>query len=105
MSKYLFTARYVGKGIEGLMKEGGSARREAAAKATSSLGGKLESFYFAFGSTDVFAVVDLPDNAAAAAMALTVSGSGAVTVNTTVLLTPEEEKVWQRRFQELFRPR
>jgi ABC-type Fe3+ transport system substrate-binding protein len=22
-----------------------------------------------------------------------------------VLLTPEEEKVWQRRFQELFRPR
>ena len=46
--------------------------------------------YFAFGSTDVFAIADLPDNAAAAALALTVSGSGGATVTTVVLLTPEE---------------
>ena len=38
----------------------------------------------------MFAIADLPDNAAAAALALTVSGSGAATVTTVVLLTPEE---------------
>ena len=40
--------------------------------------------------TDVFAIADLPDNAAAAALALHVSASGGATVRTTVLLTPEE---------------
>ena len=46
--------------------------------------------YFAFGSTDAFAIADLPDNAAAAALALTVSGAGGATVDTVVLLAPEE---------------
>ena len=67
-----------------------SARRAAAKAAAESAGGSLEAYYFAFGSTDAFAIVDLPNNAAAAALALTVSGAGAVTVDTTVLLTPEE---------------
>jgi uncharacterized protein with GYD domain len=60
---------------------------QAAAK---SVGGKLESFYFCFGKTDAFAIVDLPDNTAAADLALTISGSGAASVNTVVLLTPDE---------------
>ena len=30
-----------------------------------SAGGKLESFYFAFGATDAYVIVDLPDNVAA----------------------------------------
>ena len=50
----------------------------------------MEAIYFAFGGTDVFAVADLPDNGAAAALALTISGSGGATVDTVVLLTPEE---------------
>jgi uncharacterized protein with GYD domain len=70
MAKYLFTASYVGKGVEGLLKEGGSARREAAAKAMSSVGGKLESFYYAFGDTDVLGVIDMPDVASAVAASL-----------------------------------
>jgi sarcosine oxidase gamma subunit len=45
---------------------------------------------FAFGGDDFFIIADLPDNAAAAALALTVSASGAVNVRTVVLLTPEE---------------
>ena len=49
-----------------------------------------ESFYFAFGEHDVYTVADLPDNTAAAAIALTVNASGAVRVTTTVLLEPEE---------------
>ena len=45
---------------------------------------------FAFGSTDVYCVADMPDNAAAAALALNVSAGGGATVSTTVLLGPDE---------------
>ena len=90
MPKYLFQAHYTVDGVKGLLSNGGSARRAAAEASAESVGGSLEAFYFAFGTTDGFAIVELPDNGAAAALALTISGSGAVTVNTTVLLTPEE---------------
>jgi uncharacterized protein with GYD domain len=35
-------------------------------------------------------IIDLPDNASAAAGSLAVSASGAIQLKTTVLLTPEE---------------
>jgi len=54
------------------------------------VGGKLESFYYAFGATDVFIIADLPDNASAAALNLAVAASGAIDSETVVLLTPEE---------------
>jgi uncharacterized protein with GYD domain len=57
---------------------------------TESLGGKLESFHFAFGDADAYVLVDLPDNEAAAAVALAVNAAGAVRTKTTVLLTPDE---------------
>jgi uncharacterized protein with GYD domain len=90
MTKYLFQANYVGEGVKGLLKEGGSSRRIAVEKAAQSMGGKIEAFYYAFGDVDAYIVGDLPDNAAAAAMALTVNASGAAVVKTTVLMTPEE---------------
>jgi uncharacterized protein with GYD domain len=90
MAKYLFQANYTGKGLEGLLKEGGTKRREAVEKATKSLGGTLEAFYYAFGETDVFAIVDLPDNVSATTFALLVTAGGGATVKTTVLITPEE---------------
>lgn len=90
MPKYLLHANYVGEGIKGLLKEGVTSRRAVAEKAVQSLGGKLEAFYFAFGDTDAYVIVDVPDQASMAAIALTVSASGAVTIKTTVLLTPEE---------------
>jgi len=90
MPKYMFQANLVGEGVKGLLKEGGTNRRLAVEKTAQSVGGTLEGFYFAFGGVDVFAIVDLPDNAAAAAVALTISASGAVVAKTTVLLTPEE---------------
>ena len=60
------------------------------AQVAESVGGSLESFYFAFGDSDAFVVVDLPDNESAAAVALTVNATGAATVKTVVLLTPDE---------------
>jgi uncharacterized protein with GYD domain len=88
--KYLLEASYTGTGVQGLMKDGGSKRRAAAKTLIESLGGKLEALYYAFGETDVIAVADLPDNAAAAAASLTISGSGSLRGKITVLLTPEE---------------
>ena len=90
MPKYLLQASYSAEGAKGLLKDGGSKRRAAAKTLVESLGGKLDCFYFAFGKTDVFAVVDLPDSASAAAASLTVGASGAVAGRVTVLLTPEE---------------
>ncbi len=90
MPKYLVQANYKAEGIKGLLKEGGSSRRASVEKSIQSIGGKVEAFYFAFGDADVFVIVDLPDNAAAAALALTISSSGMVTCKTTVLMTPDE---------------
>ncbi len=90
MPKYLLTASYTAEGIKGLVKDGGSKRRTAATRLVESLGGKIEALYFAFGETDVIAIVDMPDNASAAAVSLTIGGTGALSGNLTVLLTPEE---------------
>src|SRR5579872_5371043 len=52
MPKYLVQASYVGDGVQGLRKEGGSTRPAVLEKACASVGGKLDAFYFAFGDTD-----------------------------------------------------
>jgi uncharacterized protein with GYD domain len=90
MPKYLLKVSYTLQGIQGVRKEGGSGRREAAAKLCESAGGKLESLYFAFGTTDVYAVADLPDNVAAANVATAVAASGSAAVETVALLTTDE---------------
>jgi uncharacterized protein with GYD domain len=90
MPKYLFQANYTDDGVHGLLKEGGSSRRAAVEKGAQSVGGKVESFYFAFGEVDAFIVLDLPDNVTASALALAVNASGGAVTTTTVLMTPEE---------------
>jgi len=90
MPKYLVQANYVGEGLKGLLKEGGSSRRAAVEKLFGSLGGKVEAFYYAFGDTDLFVIADVPDNVTAAALSLIVNAAGSATAKVTVLLTPEE---------------
>jgi uncharacterized protein with GYD domain len=90
MAKYLFEARYTAEGAKGVAREGGTGRRAAIAKMTEGMGGKLESFYYAFGDVDAYVIVDLPDSATAAAVALAVNQGGGATVKTVVLLTPED---------------
>ena len=58
-------ATYMGQGIKGLMQEGGTARRNALTEALKSVGGTLESFYYAFGYYDVLGVFEVPDDAGA----------------------------------------
>ena len=90
MSKYLVQANYIGEGLKGFLKEGGSSRRAAIEKLYESVGAKVEAFYYAFGDTDVFVIVDAPDNVTMAAVSLTVNAAGAATAKVTVLLTAEE---------------
>lgn len=90
MAKYLVQACYSVEGLKGLQKEKATSRKAAVAKACEAAGGKLESFYYAFGEDDAVAVFDMPDNVAAAALAVAVSASGLVRIRTTPLLTIEE---------------
>lgn len=90
MPKYLVQASYTAEGLKGLRKDKASGRKQAVSKAIEALGGKLESYYFTFGQDDVFAIVDMPDNASVAAMSMASSASGAVRTRTTALMTVEE---------------
>jgi uncharacterized protein with GYD domain len=90
MAKYLIHGRYTVEGIRGVRKEGGTGRKQAVSALAQSVGGSLESFYFAFGGDDFYVVVDLPDNTRAAAVATAVAASGAASATTVVLLSPED---------------
>ena len=90
MPKYLLEASYTAEGTKGLVKEGGSSRRKKVAEMVEELHGKLEAFYYAFGTSDVFAIVDVPDAVTAAALSLAINQSGAVHLKTHVLMSPEE---------------
>jgi uncharacterized protein with GYD domain len=90
MPRFLIIADYSAEGARGLMAAGGSARKTAVEKMISGLGGRIETFDFAFGGDDLYAILDMPDSESVAAAALTVSGSGAVRTRTVVLLTPEQ---------------
>jgi uncharacterized protein with GYD domain len=103
MPKFLVEASYTLDGVKGVRSAGGSSRRDAVAKVAESVGGRLEGFYFAFGDTDAYVIVDVPDNESATAVALTVNAAGGATVKTVVLLTPEEVDAAAKRSVE-YRP-
>jgi len=90
MAKYLVRANYSVDGLKGVLKEGGSGRRAAIEKLVDSVGGKVDAFYFAFGETDVYVIIDLPNNVSAAALSMIVSAAGGAATQVTVLLTPED---------------
>ena len=90
MPKYLIQASYTADGAKGLLKDGGTKRRQAAEAAIKSAGGTLESFYYAFGDADVYGIIDAPDHATMVGASVAINASGAVVIKTTVLMTPEE---------------
>ena len=90
MPKYMFTASYSVEGVKGLLVDGGTKRRATAQKAVESVGGKLEAFYYALGKHDVIGIAEMPDNVSIAALSLSISSTGAVRLQTTALLSPEE---------------
>jgi uncharacterized protein with GYD domain len=90
MAKFLIKASYTQDGLRGLLKEGGTARRDAVAKAIGSLGGKLESMYFSLGEEDVYVVCELRDVKAVMAFVIGVNAAGGSIANTVELLSCED---------------
>lgn len=90
MPKFLLKASYSTEGTKGLLKDGGSRRKALVEKVVHSLGGKVEAFYYAFGETDLYVIVELNDIVSAAAFGLAVNAVGVARISTVPLLTPEE---------------
>ena len=66
-------------------------RRGAARKYIESVGGKLHGFWYAFGEYDAYNIWEAPDNVSMAAVAIAITGGGALSkLETTLLLTVEE---------------
>jgi uncharacterized protein with GYD domain len=97
MPRYLYITSYTSDGAKGVLSKGGTARKIAVEKAIADVGGRLESFDFAFGGDDVYAIAELPDNITAASLALTVGADGRSKVRTVVLISPEEVDVAAQR--------
>ena len=90
MPKYLYHGSYTDDGLKGLIKDGGTKRMEVTRNAIESLGGKMEAYYFAFGSNDFFIIAEAPDNINAVTGSLVANASGTVRVSITPLISPEE---------------
>ena len=90
MAKYLIIGSYTAEGAKGLLKEGGSSRINAAHQLVESVGGRFEALYWGFGKEDFYAIADLPSHAAAAAVSLTLGGSGSSHTRTIPLMTAED---------------
>lgn len=90
MPKFMIKVSYTAEGTRGLVKDGGTGRRAAIQKLMEGIGGKVETFYFAYGEDDAYLIIDVPDATAGLAVSLAVNASGAVRLSTIPLITPEE---------------
>ena len=77
MPRYLIQASYNNQGISALVSNP-QDRSEAIRPLIERMGGRLESFDYAFGDYDVVAIAELPDNVSAAAIAMAVGAGGAL---------------------------
>ena len=97
MPLYLGRFSYTVDAIKGLV-ENPHDRAQAAAEAFESLGARMIGFWYAFGEFDGVFLAEAPDNATAAAVAMLVGGSGALSkLETTVLLNMDEAQQAMRK--------
>ena len=90
MPHYLVQAAYSAEALAAMGKNP-QDRASAIGPVVEAAGGQIEAAYFSFGDYDVVCIVELPDNASAAAFAIAGGGSGALkALKTTPLLTMEE---------------
>jgi uncharacterized protein with GYD domain len=97
MPLYLGRFSYTTDAMKALLNEP-QDRSAAAREVAESLGGKLLGFWFAFGEFDGVFLMEAPDNASAAALAMAVGAGGALSeVETTVLLEMDEAQDAMRK--------
>jgi hypothetical protein len=56
-----------------------------------------DAFYYAFGETDVVAVIELPDNSTAAGVVLLIAASGKINIKTTARPSSSPERTTTKR--------
>jgi uncharacterized protein with GYD domain len=90
MALYLSRFSYTPETWARLM-ENPEDRRDAAKAYIESVGGKLHGFWYAFGEHDGYNLWEAPDDVSMAAVALAISGGGALSsLETTVLLSVDD---------------
>ena len=97
MPLYLGRFSYTTDAMKALVEQP-QDRSAAAREVAESLGGKLMGFWYAFGEFDGVFLMEAPDNASAAALAMAVGAGGALSeVETTVLLDMDEAQEAMRK--------
>ena len=97
MPLYLGRFTYTTDAMKALLNQP-EDRSAAAREVAETLGGKLLGFWYAFGEFDGVFLMEAPDNASAAALAMAVGAGGALSdVETTVLLDMDEAQDAMRK--------
>ena len=97
MPLYLGRFSYTADAMKALLNQP-QDRSAAARELAESVGGKLLGFWYAFGEFDGVFLMEAPDNASAAALAMAVGADGALSeVETTVLLDMDEAQDAMRK--------
>jgi uncharacterized protein with GYD domain len=88
--RYLVRAVLTTEGVKNLQKQAPTALKAAVAKFDESVGGKVEFWYFDYGESTAYSVVDFPDEIAAATAQVAANAGGFARVTFRPLLSAED---------------
>ncbi len=88
MATYISLIRFTEQGIKGIKDSGN--RIDAARKAYQAAGGKLKEVYSVMGQYDIVVIAEVPDDAAAARLALSLGALGNIRSETMRAFTEDE---------------
>jgi len=77
MPYYLFTGRYTGEAIKGMIDQL-EDRTEASGALIAAFGGRIDRYFMALGDVNFFLIAEFPSNGAAMSCAAVVVASGTV---------------------------
>ena len=88
MMTYITLAKWTQKGVEKVKDS--PARLDAFKKLVQSVGGTVKGFYMVTGRYDMILILEAPDAAAMAKVALATASKGSVSTETLLAFTEEE---------------
>ncbi len=98
MPKYLFEVDYSVEAPRACSRRAAASAAPSVEAALKSVGGKLEAFYFTFGTRDAILICELPNDEAAIALSMNVGASGSVALQDHA--AHHRAKRWIRRDEE-----
>jgi uncharacterized protein with GYD domain len=90
LHRYLVRADLTPEGIKNLQKQPPTALKAGVAKFVESVGGKLEFWFFDYGESTAYSVIEYPDEVAAATAQLSTNAAGFARVRIRPLLSAED---------------